>query len=407
MVTAPNKILCRAIGSSQDWRTSTFPFPLGRMNRPRVLSLCAVVLSLSGCGEPDQHPAVGQNFSVKEKAALPTVPDRAGATSLAFSPNSKELATGGPLYDTRDFQHVRPLLLWDVRNRKIVKELQLSTQACSNLAFSPDGKMLAVVARNPNGPDHVELLDSRSGNILSTLRKHTGSIHALAFAPDSKTLITCGSTLLTARGWNRGELKLWDVETRRVRLQRDRPDETLAAAAFTHNGTMLVTGGGSIMDDRVKTGRVTVWDTVTCEELRTCMWNGEIVESIACFRSENRFVTGSMDGIVTIWDASNLKQEFSYNTNANNRNNVRVMSLDVSRDGKTLAVAVGYWIRGGGWGELQLWDVRNRITKSVLLPNHPRPVTCVAFSPDGELLAAGCGDGTVKIWEISALSHTE
>jgi WD40 repeat protein len=48
-----------------------------------------------------------------------------------------------------------------------------------------------------------------------------------------------------------------------------------------------------------------------------------------------------------------------------------------------------------------LWDVatRRRITD---LPDHIG-LTTVAFSPDGKLLAVGNMDGTIKLWDVTAL----
>ena len=34
-----------------------------------------------------------------------------------------------------------------------------------------------------------------------------------------------------------------------------------------------------------------------------------------------------------------------------------------------------------------------------MLEGHPLPVTCVDFSPDGQLLASGSWDDMVKIWD--------
>ena len=50
-------------------------------------------------------------------------------------------------------------------------------------------------------------------------------------------------------------------------------------------------------------------------------------------------------------------------------------------------------------GELILWDVRRR--KSLLsLEGHPSLIRCVAFRPDGKMLASG-SYGRVKLWELS------
>jgi WD40 repeat protein len=84
-----------------------------------------------------------------------------------------------------------------------------------------------------------------------------------------------------------------------------------------------------------------------------------------------------------------------------------VQSLDVSQDGSMIGVALGFWIKGGGWGELRLWDVRTRTTRASLIRNYPRPVTSVTFSTDGRLIAAGSGDGTIRTCDIAAVSRSD
>ena len=116
-----------------------------------------------------------------------------------------------------------------------------------DVAFSPDGKTLAMASREAN----VHLWDVDAGKLLETLKGHSSAVLAVAFSPDGRTLAS-GSVDQTVR--------LWNVETRRELMQLDPGGVELGqvqSLAFSHDGQQLLAAGD----------RTAFWSTTTI------LWN--------------------------------------------------------------------------------------------------------------------------------------
>lgn len=182
--------------------------------------------------------------------------------ALAFSPDGKYLAAGfGSKNMLTPPGPSSPLKIWEVATRRLIRRLIGHTGYCVSLDFSRDGTLLAsgsrdgtaiiwstktwrptqtlknpdldsvlgqsglaamvdAVAFSPDGKTlamasregSVPLWDVAGGNLLETLKGHSSAVLSLAFSPDGRTLVS-GGTDQTVR--------LWNVETRRELMQLD------------------------------------------------------------------------------------------------------------------------------------------------------------------------------------------
>jgi WD40 repeat protein len=106
---------------------------------------------------------------------------------VAFSPDSKQLATSGSDDIAR---------LWNISGKQLA-EFKGHQGRVNNVVFSPDGKQLAT-----SGDDGMARLWDTSGRQLAEIQGNQGSITSVVFTPDGKQLATSGDN---------GTTRLWQV----------------------------------------------------------------------------------------------------------------------------------------------------------------------------------------------------
>jgi RNA polymerase sigma factor (sigma-70 family) len=175
---------------------------------------------------------------------------------LAFSPDGKALAMAA---------HDRKIRLWDLAKKEERwasdqwPEENTGITIANSLVFSPDGKTLAVAIL-----DHVKLFDAATGKESATLemgRPEKGqlrTIFQLAFTPDGKTLAACSSRVSGKKGQRafHGLVKLWDTLTHKEITTIDCKMGIIQSLAFSSDGKILATGGATKNSLEAETGRV-------------------------------------------------------------------------------------------------------------------------------------------------------
>jgi WD40 repeat protein/serine/threonine protein kinase len=336
-------------------------------------------------------------------------PKGAGAV---LTPDGKLLATRWVAADK--------VTIWDAQTGREIRAFPAHGKGIGGVAFSPDGRLIAAGIGGPDRGFSGEIIiwEAQTGRELLTFGGHGAVINSVAFSPDGRRLVT-GSADQT--------VKLWDARTGQEILTLRGHVAWVRKVTFSPDGQRLITAS----DD----GTVRIWDGTPWQEheagleVLTLRGHDRGVNSVAFCPQGRRVAAAGVDGTVKLWDVWTGKELRTWTAHTK-----PVRAVAFSRDGRLLATAdvlsVKLWDTttwkettlheyrvGDGFACLafsldgqrlaaagyefvvRLWDVPAGRQLPVL-KDHGWVINGVAFSPDGRLLASASYDGTVRVWDV-------
>lgn len=194
---------------------------------------------------------------------------------------------------------------------------------------------------------------------------------------------------LDLSGYDLSSLIIWQADLRNMNLQKtdfagSDLSNTIFTESFNHTYTMAMSPDQSRLATADTQGQVYLWQLSDGQLLMS--WKAHIgtVRSITFTPDGQTLVSGGDDQLLKLWDVKTGQCNRSWH----NREGT-VWAITVSPDGETIAMTDG---------TIKLWHLPT--DKYVPLVDHLDWTTTVHFSPDGQLLAAGCNNGTIKLWNV-------
>lgn len=317
----------------------------------------------------------------------------------------------------------------------------------SNIAFSPNGQLVAVALRQDNPFKTIIRVWKIDGQILYELQGHEGVITSISFSPDGK-LLASSSLAVNPSGYG-GVIKLWDISTgKEIRALQPPNGVNGPAIVFSPNGKFLASTACILQppDFTCAQSDIILWDPFSGAEVRrisqayedrildlafisdellaassigvVMLWHVPTGRLARVLVGRGGFITASPDrrllvvtdksDVAEVWNVADGKQLGSIRFG-------RILGPSFTPDGRFLGGGEIFSPEVQDKHMVQIWRVKERIEDwqvarilSIPLPQRAGyGLTDLVFSPNGDLMAIGgysrFSDAMVQIWYIKDL----
>ncbi|HET9658682.1 MAG TPA: helix-turn-helix domain-containing protein [Kineosporiaceae bacterium] len=282
------------------------------------------------------------------------------------------------------------------RDRDLADSRQVAVQAQRLRTEDPaDAAQLAVLAyRTAHSPQAASaVLDAAALPVPTKLSGPPGVLQSVSATVDGK---------LVAGGGEKGVVRLWSTPAgRRPQKLADLPTETgqtVFATAFAPDGRLLAAAGGDKL--------IRLWDVTHPDRPRplgTPLTGAQnTVYGLAFSPNGHVLAAASADRTVQLWNVADPAHAVAFGPPVT-AGDEAVQAVAFSPDGGTLAA-------GGVDRTVRLFTVTDPARPvpvgpptGIRLAGATSTVFGVAFSPNGQTVAAGTRDGSVLLWNLTGL----
>ncbi|BDI31535.1 hypothetical protein CCAX7_35860 [Capsulimonas corticalis] len=301
-----------------------------------------------------------------------------GFTSAAFSSDGSRILTASNHSDAK---------IWNAKTGRGMLTIKGGKNGFTSAAFSSDGTHVLTASK-----DGAKIWDAQTGQGIFTIKGGKSGFAFAALSPDQSRILTASDDqTIDTDGLYIGNdvtFEIWDVKTGRETLTIKAGSATLKSAAFSPDGSRIVTAGseGSFENNNVK-----VWDVRTGSKLLTLKEGQTAISSVAFSPDGRRIVTGNDDNTAQVWDAQTRDELFKIKGHRDS-----VLSAAFSPDGKQVVTA-------SKDGDAKIWNAQ-ATGEALTIHGQPGGASSSPFSPDGRRIFVVSGYGAVKCTTLKVVN---
>jgi mono/diheme cytochrome c family protein len=280
-------------------------------------------------------------------------------TAMAFSPSGDELVVSG----------YHEITFWEPLSGKNIARIPGLPERTYGLAYSPDGKLLAVACGTPGSLGEVRLIELTERKTSKVLDRINDSVLTVRFSPDGQHLAAGGAD---------NAIRIYSVPTKSREKLIEQHGDWIMDLAFSPDSARIVSAS------RDKSARV--FDVKTGAMLAAFLGHGEAVMGVAWDPAGKLIYSAGHDRKVQIWNAADGKK-FS-----------QIGGFE--GDPFKLEVAMGSLFSGCADGIVRQYALADHEMEHAY-PRMSEWVYCIALDPHHRRLAAGSYGGKIKIWNVN------
>ncbi len=259
------------------------------------------------------------------------------------------------------------------------------------VTYSPDSRIIAT-----GGADKTaRTWDVGTGREIQKYLGHGGAIWSVAIAQNGRTVATGGAEQF---------VRIWDISNGQAII----PPISLTGGAtltrslaFSRDGRVLAGVTDRLETDKLRrtSGVVVLWEVPTGKELKKMPATDKYahIYRLAFSPDGNTLALATSRGIA-LMDAGTMQERAFLKGQGGNG----AWCLAFSPDGRFLATGGNRSHQGKDLpSPVSIWDVE-AVRETKVFDGHVGSISAVCFAPDGQTLASGGYDGTLRLWAVDS-----